>query len=84
MYERCFRIYLATLCLLVGAFSQFIFKIIIDMYVLITILLIVFTLFLWFFYFPFFFFCSLPCDLMTTFSDMFGFFFLCVCVCVCI
>ena len=49
-----------TLCLLIEAFSPFTFKIIIDSYVLIGILLIVIRLFLQFSSVPFFFSCSLP------------------------
>ena len=37
----CFLIHSASLCLLVGEFNPFTFKIIIDMYVLIAVLLIV-------------------------------------------
>ena len=46
MYGSCFCIHSASLCLLVGAFSPFTFKIIIDMYVLIAILLTALDLFL--------------------------------------
>ena len=41
MYGSCFCIYLASLCLLVGAFNPFTFKVIIDIYVPIAIFLIV-------------------------------------------
>ena len=46
IYGSCFYIYLVSLCLLVGAFNPFTFKVIIDMHVLITIFLIVMGLFL--------------------------------------
>ena len=39
IYRSCFCIHLASLCLLVGAFNPFTFKVIIDMYVPITIFL---------------------------------------------
>ena len=45
-YGSCFCIHSASLCLLVGAFNPFTFKVIIDMYVTITIFLIVLGLFL--------------------------------------
>ena len=51
----CFFIQSATLCLLVGAFSPLTFKVIIDSYVLIAILLLVSWLFLQFFSVLFFF-----------------------------
>ena len=51
IYGSCFCIHSASLCLLVGAFNPFTFKVIISMYVPITILLIVLSLFLWVFYF---------------------------------
>ena len=41
IYGSCFCIHSATLCLLVGAFNPFTFKVITDMYVPITIFLIV-------------------------------------------
>ena len=41
IYGSCFCIHLATLCLLVGAFNLFTFKVIFDMYVPIAIFLIV-------------------------------------------
>ena len=50
----CFFILLASLCLLVGAFSPLTFKVIIDMYVLIAILLIALDLFLLLFFLSFF------------------------------
>ena len=46
IYGYCFCIYSASLCLLVGAFNPFMFKVIIDMYVPMTIFLIVLGLFL--------------------------------------
>ena len=46
IYGSYFCISSATLCLLVGAFSPFTFKVIIDRYILIAILLIVLGLFL--------------------------------------
>ena len=45
-HESCFCIHSASLCLLVGAFNPFTFKVISDMYVPITIFLIVFCLLL--------------------------------------
>ena len=50
IYGSCFCIHSASLCLLVGAFNPFIFKVIINMYVPITIFLIVLGLL--FFFFP--------------------------------
>ena len=44
IYRSCFCIHLASLCLLVGAFNPFTFKVIIDIYVPITIFLIVLVL----------------------------------------
>ena len=41
IYGSCFHIHLASLCLLVGAFNPFTFKVIIDIYVPIAISLIV-------------------------------------------
>ena len=76
IYESCFCIHLATLCLLIGALSPFTFKVMTVRYVFIGILLIVFWVI---FVVLFSFFCSLPCDLMTIFSVMFGFLsFVCV------
>ena len=46
IYGNCFRFHSASLCLLVGAFNLFMFKVIINMYVPMTIFLIVFGLFL--------------------------------------
>ena len=46
IYGSCFCIHSASLCLLVGAFNPFTFKVVIDMYVRITIFLIVFSLLL--------------------------------------
>ena len=46
LYVSYFYIHSASLCLLVGAFNPFTFKVIINMYVLIAILLIVLDLFL--------------------------------------
>ena len=43
IYRSCFCIHSASLCLLVGAFNPFTFKVIIDMYVSLTIFLIVFV-----------------------------------------
>ena len=43
IYGSCFFIHSATLCLLIVSFSPFTFKVIIDIYVLIAILLIVFV-----------------------------------------
>ena len=47
IYGSCFCIHSASLCLLVGAFNPFTFKVIIDIYVLIAIFLIVWDLFLY-------------------------------------
>ena len=44
IYGSCFCIHSASLCLLVGAFSPLTFKVIIDMYILITLLLTVLDL----------------------------------------
>ena len=44
-YDGCVFIHSANLCLLVGAFNPFTFKVIINMYDLITIFLIVLGLF---------------------------------------
>ena len=46
IYGSCFCIHSANLCLLVGAFNPFIFKVIVDMYVSTAIFLIVSGLFL--------------------------------------
>ena len=75
------------LCVFIGAFSLFTFKLIIDRYVLIAILLIVFWLFCSSYLFLSSFVLS-SCALMTSFSVMFVFLsfvlqgILCVCVCV--
>ena len=50
IYGSCFCIHSASLCLLVGGFNPFTFKVIFDMYVPITIFLIVLGLFLWVFF----------------------------------
>ena len=42
LYRSCFFIHLTSLCLLVGAFNPFTFKVILDIYVLIATLFIVF------------------------------------------
>ena len=65
-------IHFAALCLLVGSFSPFTFNIIIDRYVLIVILLTVFWLFCSYFFLSSF--TLFPCDLMTIFIVMLGFF----------
>ena len=66
-------IHAVSLCLLAGAFNPFAFKVIIDMYVLIVVLLIVLDLFYRSFScFPLLF----SCDSMTIFSVMFVFLFL--------
>ena len=71
----CFCIHSASLCLLVGEFNPFTFKVIIDMYVLIALLLIVLDLFLLIFSGPLSLglFSSLlfSCGLMTIFSVVF-------------
>ena len=54
IYGSCFCIHLASLCLLVGAFHPLTFNVIIDMYVLITILLVALNLFLLLFFLPLF------------------------------
>ena len=59
-----FCIHSASLCLLVGALSPFIFKVIIDMGVSIAVLLIVFDLFLLVFFLAFF-----SCSLLLRFED---------------
>ena len=46
VYRSCFSIHLAIMCLLVGSFNPFTFKVIIDVYVLIAILFTVLNLFL--------------------------------------
>ena len=46
IYGSCFFIHSASLCLLVGAFNPFTFKVIFDIYVPIAIFLIVWGLFL--------------------------------------
>ena len=48
MYRSSFFIHSASLCLLVGAFNPLTFKVIIDMYIPITILLIVLGLLIFF------------------------------------
>ena len=76
-----FSIHLATLCLLTGAFSQFTFKVIIDMYVLIAILLIVLWLFCSSSLFLSFSLVLFPCNLMSFFSVvtiLFSLFFVCL------
>ena len=65
-----------SLCPLVGAFSPFTLKVIIDMCVLIAPLLTVLDLFLLGFFLPFF-----SCGLMTIFGVVFGLLFL-ICVCI--
>ena len=50
MYESCFCIHSASLCLLVGAFNPFTFKVIIIIYVPISIFLIVWGWFCRFFF----------------------------------
>ena len=50
----CFCIYSGILCLLVGAFNPFTFRVIFDMYVPITIFFIVLHMFLWSFSSPVF------------------------------
>ena len=66
----------SQLCLLVGAFSPFTFKVIIDLYVLIAILLTILDLFLLLFFLLLF-----SCDLMTIFNVVFEFIFL-ICLCI--
>ena len=69
------------LCILVGAFSQFTFQVIINMYVLNALFLIVLDLLFQVSFLPLLF-CSVPSDLMTLFSVVFGLIFLFyVCVC---
>ena len=63
-----FCIHSASLCILVGPFSPFTYKEIIDMYILIAILLILLGVF-WFFFLPFSFF--LLWYLMNIFSVVF-------------
>ena len=50
----CFCIYSSILCLLIGEFGPFTFKVIIDKYVFIAILNLVFQLILYLFFVPFF------------------------------
>ena len=70
----------ASLCLLVGAFSPLTFKVIIDMYVHIDILLIALDLFLLLFFFPSSLILS-SSGLMTIFSVVFELIFLsCLCI----
>ena len=80
IYRSCLCIHSASLCLLVGAFNLFTFKVIIHMYVPIAIFLIVLGFFYRSFFFP-----SSPilfsCGLMTIFSIMFWLLFL-LCVCI--
>ena len=73
IYGSCFYVHSASLCLLVGAFSLFTFKVIINMYVLIVILKIVLDLFLLVFFSLLLLFSY---GLMTIFSAVFGLFFL--------
>ena len=54
IYGSCFRIHSASLCLLVGAFNLFTFKVIIDIYVPIAIFLIVWGWFCSYFSSPIF------------------------------
>ena len=74
-YGSYFSIHSASVCLLIGVFNPFTFKVIMDMYFPITIFLIVLGLFLQVFLLLYF-----SCDLMTNFSIVFGFFFSFVCV----
>ena len=72
MDDSCFLIHTATLCLLTEEFISFTFKVIIDKYVLIDILLLIFC-------FPFvaplsFSFALFFCGLVTFFSVMFRYF----------
>ena len=53
IYGSCFCIHSISLCPLVAAFNSFTFKVIINMYVLIDILLIVLVCFCRSFFFPF-------------------------------
>ena len=80
IYRCCFCIHSAILCLLVGAFNPFTFKVIIDMYVPIAIFLIflVCSCRSFFFLYSLFLFSF---GLMTIFSVLFG---LCFLFCVCI
>ena len=71
MYGSCFCIHSASLCLLVGVFSPLTFKVIIDMYVLIAILLTALDLFLLLFLLAF-----VSCGWMTIFSIVFELVFL--------
>ena len=63
IHGSCFYIHSVSICLLVGAFSPFTFKIIIDVYVLIATLLIVLALFLLIFFIPF------SCSFLFWFED---------------
>ena len=51
IYGSCFHIHSASLCLLVGAFNLFTFKVTVDTHVPIAIFLIVLGYFLWVFFF---------------------------------
>ena len=51
MCGSCFLTHSASLCLFIGAFKPFIFKLIIDRYVFITILFFNHFLFFFFFFF---------------------------------
>ena len=77
IYWSCFCIHSATLCLFIGAFSPFTFKVILHVYTLIAILLI--SKRRWFMFLSSF--VLFSCGLMTVFSVMFGFLFLfCLCI----
>jgi len=65
-------VFFQSLYILAAAFSPFTFNIIIDRYVLIVILLTVFWLFCSYFFLSSF--TLFPCDLMTIFIVMLGFF----------
>ena len=77
VYRSSFCIHLASLCLQIGAFNPFTFKVIINIYVLIAILLLDFCRS----FVPFFLvLCS--CDLMTIFVLCLDSFFFIVCICI--
>ena len=82
LYMTCFCIHSASQCSLIKVFDSFTFKIVMDSYILIAILLIVFLLFvvLLFLFVSFSLFILFHCD-MIIFSIMFAFpSFMCVCL----
>lgn len=83
IYRSDFCVSSPILCFLVEALNPFTFKVIVNIYVLIAILLIVWGVFFAFFFWLFFFpscFVFLSCDLMAIFSVLFVLLIVCVCV----